>query len=142
MNDLFATLYEGFNPLNLFYIENFSSDMYDSGSYVTMGWALLIVTVVTVVLYYFLLSNYGKFYKRIWWFVYILIIGLINFIIAYNVSMNAMDDLFITSEDGNPYGFSEYFQLGMVNVLYGVILSFILSIIVKFKSIQATRTPF
>lgn len=142
MNDLFATLYEGFNPLNLFYIENFSGDMYDSGSYVTMGWALLLVTVIMVVLYYFLLSNYGKFYKRIWWFVYILIIGLINFIIAYNVSMNAMDDLFITSEDGNPYGFSEYFQLGMVNVLYGVILSFILSIIVKFKSIQATRTPF
>lgn len=142
MNDLFATLYEGFNPLNLFYIENFSSDMYDSGSYSTMGWLLLIVTVVMVALYYFLLSNYGKFYKRIWWFVYILVIALINFIIAYNISMNAMEDLFLTNEDGNPYGFSEYFQLGMVNVLYGVILSIIFSIIMKFKSIQATRTPF
>ncbi|MDM1376349.1 hypothetical protein [Myroides marinus] len=142
MNDLFATLYEGFNPLNLFYIENFSSDMYDSGSYSTMGWLLLIVTVVMVALYYFLLSNYGKFYKRIWWFVYILVIALINFIIAYNISMNAMEDLFLTNEDGNPYGFSEYFQLGMVNVLYGVILSIVFSIIMKFKSIQATRTPF
>ncbi|MEC4114064.1 hypothetical protein VSO92_08090 [Myroides pelagicus] len=142
MNDFFASLYEGFNPLNLFYIDNFSNDMYESGSYVTMGWSLIIITVVMIVLYYFLISNYGKFYKKIWWLIYVLVVGVINFATAYNISFSAMEDLFMTSEDGNPYGFTEYFQLGMVNVLYGILLSFVLSMILKFKSIQATRTPF
>lgn len=142
MNDLFATLYEGFSPLNLFYIENFSGDIYETGAYVTMGWSMLIVSIVMIVLYYFVLSNYGTFYKRLYWFFYLMIIAIINFAIAYNVSLGAIEDLYLTSEEGSYYGFNEYFQMSIVNALYGFLICFIVSLIVKTFSVQATKTPF
>jgi len=53
MNDFFAALYEGFNPVNLFYIEYFSDDMYESGVYTTIGWLMIISTLALTALYYF-----------------------------------------------------------------------------------------
>lgn len=142
MNDLFATLYEGFSPLNLFYIENFSSDIYETGAYVTMGWLMIIISIVMTVLYYFLFSNYSVFYKKIYWFLYLVIIAIVNFAVAYNISLSAIEDLYISSEQGNYYGINDYFQLSIVNALYGFILCFIVSLLVKSFSVQATKTPF
>lgn len=142
MNDLFAALYEGFSPLNLFYIENFSSDIYETGAYVTMGWLMIIISIVMTVLYYFLFSNYSVFYKKIYWFLYLVIIAIVNFAVAYNISLSAIEDLYISSEQGNYYGINDYFQLSIVNALYGFILCFIVSLLVKSFSVQATKTPF
>lgn len=142
MNDLFAALYEGFSPLNLFYIENFSSDIYETGAYVTMGWLMIIISSVMTALYYFIFSNYSVFYKKIYWFIYLIIIAIVNFAIAYNISLSAIEDLYISSEQGNYYGINDYFQLSIVNALYGFILCFIISLIVKSFSVQATKTPF
>lgn len=142
MNDFFAALYEGFNPLNLFYIENFSEDLYETGSYVTMGWLMILISIVFTVIYYFFVSNYGKFYTRLSWFLYLIFVAVINFAVAYNIALGAIDDLYLTSEQGTPYGFNEFFQLSIVNALYGFIVCFIVSIIVKSFSVQATKTPF
>ncbi|WP_010250503.1 hypothetical protein [Myroides injenensis] len=142
MNDLFAALYEGFSPLNLFYIENFSSDIYETGAYVTMGWLMIIISIVMTVLYYFLFSNYSVFYKKIYWFLYLVLIAIVNFAVAYNISLSAIEDLYISSEQGNYYGINDYFQLSIVNALYGFILCFIVSLLVKSFSVQATKTPF
>lgn len=142
MNDFFASIYEGFNPLNIFYIEFFSDDMYESGVYSTIGWLMILSSILVVVLYYFFISNLGKLYKTAFWLVIIGVIALINYMIGFYFSMNAMNDFYTTSEEGNPYGFFEYSQFGLYNVLWAVLLSIIVSLIVKGKSIKASKTPF
>lgn len=135
MNDLFAYLYEGFPPLNLFYISNnnFSDNMYQSGSYVSIGLIMLISSLVSELLYYFFLSNYGSFYKKMYWFLWMVAVALINFAVAYSFSFSTI---------GPDATFTEYFTYSMVNVLWTMIFCFLFSIAFKFKSIKASRTPF
>ena len=129
-------LYEGFEPLNLFYIEGFSQDMFTTGTYVSIGLVMLLSSLVSELFYYFFLSSYGNFYKKIYWFLWILFIAIINFIVAYTLSFSAMTD------EGFTYTFSEYFTFSMVNVLWTMIFCFLFSIAFKFRSIRASRTPF
>lgn len=129
-------LYEGFEPLNLFYIEDFSQDMFTSGTYVSIGLVMLLSSLVSELFYYFFLSSYGSFYKKSYWFLWILFMAIINFIVAYTISFSAMTD------EGLTYTFSEYFTFSMVNVLWTMIFCFLFSIAFKFKSVKASRTPF
>lgn len=142
MNDFFASLYEGFSPVNLFYIEYFSDDLYQSGVYPTMGWSMIFITVLSILIYYFLLSNFGKLFTTISWVIYMLFIAVINFFLAYILVQNTLDDFYSTSEEGHTYIFSNFFQIGIVNAIYTVILGIILSLIVKSFSVQARKTPF
>jgi hypothetical protein len=136
MNDFFAALYEGFHPLNLFYIQDFSNEMYDSGAYVTIGVIMIFSSLILMTLYYYLLSSYGNLYKRLFWFIWLLIIAIINFAVAYYYSIVELENLQLN------YGFTEHFNFSIVNVLWTVIFSFLFSLILKFKSIQGSRTPF
>jgi len=138
MNNFFAMLYEGFHPMDLFYIStnDFSQNMFLSGAYVSIGLIMLISSLLSELIYYYFLSNYGSFYKKIYWFLWIAFIGLINFSIAYTFSLSAM------IADRNIYTFMEYFSFSMVNVLWTVVFCFLFSIVFKFKSVRASRTPF
>lgn len=142
MNDLFAALYEGFYPWELFYIYGLSQDMYDSGAYVVVGWFWLLSCVVLMLAYYYALSNYGNWYKLGYWFVWILVACLINFAAAYSISVGEMEIFYQHTDDGSPYGFSEHFSFSMVNVLWTFLLCIVLSILFKLKSVKASRTPF
>jgi len=130
MNDFFAMLYE-----NVCYIDTyqFSQSMYDSGAYVSIGLVMLLSSFFLELFYYFFLSSYGSFYKRIYWFLWILLIMIINFFVAYSFSLSAIDP---------EATFLEYFTFSMVNVLWTMIFCFVFSIAFKFKSIKASRTPF
>ena len=142
MNNLFAPIYEGFYPWDIFRIDGFSDDMYDSGTYAVIGWFLILSSAFSVLLFYYFLSNYGSWYKRIYWFSWILIICVVNFIAAYYISVGEMDEFYSKSENGSPWGFSEHFSFSMVNVLWAALLGFVLSILLKKWSIKASRTPF
>ncbi len=138
MASFFETIYEGFPPLRLFYINEFSNAMYNADAYTSIGLIMLLSSLIMVVLYYYLLSNYGNLYKRSYWFLWIITIAIVNFTVAYMSSMSALQK----SEPGNDYTFSQYFTFSMVNVLWAVIFSFAFSLIFKIKSISASRTPF
>ena len=138
MASFFEMIYEGFPPLNLFYINEFSNAMFTADAYTSIGLIMLFSSLIMEVLYYYLLSNYGNLHKRSYWFLWILTIAVINFIVAYMSSMSALEK----SEPGNTYTFSQYFTFSMVNVLWAVIFSFVFSLIFKIKSISASRTPF
>jgi len=135
MNNFFAMLYEGFPPLDLFYISinNFSDNMFTSGTYVPVGLIMIISSLLSELFYYFFLSSYGNFYKRIYWFSWMVLIAVINFIVAYSFSLSTI---------GLEATFLEYFTFSMVNVLWTMIFCFVFSIAFKFKSIKASRTPF
>lgn len=141
MNNFFATLYDGFHPLDLFYIENFSDDMYESGIFSIIGVIMLSTSLVLMVSYYYFISNYNGFFKKRFWFIWILVIGIVNFISAYYYSVIAMEDFYSTSSDGSPYT-TEHISFSMVNLLWAAIFSFLFSMILKFKSVRASKTPF
>lgn len=136
MNEFFAMLYEGFHPLDLFYIPDFSNDMFHSGAYVTIGCAMLISTFVLEAVYYYFISSFGNLYRRIYWFIWLTAIAIVNFAMAFYYSRMAMEDLDLD------YGFTEYFNFSMVNVLWAVVFSFVFSLLLKIKSIKGSRTPF
>lgn len=141
MNDFFAALYEGFHPLNLFYIEGFSDDMYESGIYPTIGLIMLCSSLVLMAIYYYFISNYNGFYKKRFWFIWILVIGVINFIASYYYSEIAMVNFYSTSTDGSPYT-TVHINFSMVNLFWAVIFSFLFSLVLKIKSVCASKTPF
>ena len=138
MASFFEMIYEGFPPLNLFYINEFSNAMYEADAYTSIGLIMLFSSLVMEILYYYMLSNYGNLHKRSYWFLWLITIAVVNFIVAYMSSMSALDK----SEPDNTYTFSQYFTFSMVNVLWAVIFSFVFSLIFKIKSISASRTPF
>lgn len=131
-------LYEGFPPLNLFYINEFSSAMYNAGAYTSIGIMMLLSALVMEALYYYVLSNYGKIHRRSFWFLWLFIIAVLNFILAYISSMSSLTK----ADPLTQYTFSQYFTFSMVNVLWAVVFSFIFSVIFKFWSVSASRTPF
>jgi len=133
MNNFFATLYE-----SLFFIDtnNFSENMFLSGAYVSIGLIMVISSLISELLYYYFISNYKMFYKRTYWFLWIAFTSLINFIVAYSISFSAM------AANGDIYTFIEYFSFSMVNILWTMAFCFLFSIVFKFKSIRASRTPF
>ncbi|RZJ70289.1 hypothetical protein [Flavobacterium sp.] len=133
MNDFFAMLYEGFSPMNLFYIQGFSEEMYAAEAYVPIGIIMIITSLVAELAYYYFLSNYGNFYRKKPWFFWILIIAVINFFVAYFFSFSALEPN-VTLLD--------CFTFSMVNVFWTMIFCFLFSIALKFKSVKASRTPF
>lgn len=141
MNNFFAALYEGFHPLNLFYIEGFSDDMYESGIYPTIGSIMLCSSLLLMAVYYYFISNYNGFSKKRFWGVWLLVIGVINFIAAYSYSLVEMENFYSTSPQGSPYT-TAHINFSMVNFLWAILFSFLFSLVLKFKSVRATKTPF
>lgn len=142
MNDFFATLYEGTFLGDLFYLDGFSNDMFQANAYMSIGLIMLISSLLLEIVYYYFISNYGNIYKKRYWLIWILIIGVLNFASAYYHSIVTIEDFYSTSTEGSPYSFTEHFTFSMVNVLWAVIFSFLFSIILKIKSVKASKTPF
>jgi hypothetical protein len=142
MNDFFAILYEGTFLGDLFYLDGFSNDMFQANAYISIGLIMIISSAILELIYYYFISNYGGFYKKRFWSIWILIIGIINFAVAYYQSTIAMEDFYYISTEGSPYSFTEYFTFSLVNVLWAIIFSFLFSIVLKIKSVTASKTPF
>lgn len=138
MASFFEMIYEGFPPLSLFYINEFSNDMFTADAYTSIGLIMVFSSLAMVALYYFVLSNYGNLFRRSFWFLWLFIIAWTNFIAAYLSAKSALDN----AVPANNYTFSQYFTFSMVNVLWALVFSFIFSLIFKFKSVSASRTPF
>jgi len=131
INDFFSLLYE-----KLFYSQGFSNDMYESGAYVTIGLIMVCSSIVLEVIYYYLLSSYASFYKRIFWLVWLLFIAIVNFSVAFHYSTVAIENA------GVEYPFSDHVGFSLINSLWAGIFSFVFSILLKTKSIKGSRTPF
>lgn len=138
--DVFTNLYEGGFLSNIFHFGQFSDDMFDANAYMLIGLIMIITSFIFEVIYYFLLSNYGRFYKTIFWLVWTLLIGLINFFVAYYYSSEAIYNFYLPADPPNYT--TEYFSFSMVNVLWSIVLSVIFSLFLKIKSTKASRTPF
>ncbi len=139
MNSFFAPMYEGFGLdfLERFlYINYFSDSMNNDGGYTIVGFFMIFSSLIMMGIYYYLIASYGKYFKIIYWFIWLLIIALINFLVANHYSQE------IIINNSLDYIFSEYFIFLLTNVFWSIIFSFGFSLLLKIKSIKGSRTPF
>lgn len=132
MNDVFAPLYEGWG---LFYLDTFSDDMYNNRLYLPVGWTLLLSTAALMAVYYHVI-NHPRFNRWYHWLLFVGIVAIINFAVAYFVSYNEMKLLY----EEDPYS-TQYYTFGLVNFLYAFVFSTIFSYILRWWSINCATTP-
>lgn len=135
---VFAPIYELFG---LAYRGPFSDDLYTNNIYGPIGTTMIITTAVLITAYYYLISNYGSFYKNKFYFLWTLLIALLNFATAFYLADNLLYQVYSPDEYPGEY-LSDIYILSLINFMWSIILSFLLSIVIKFKSIKASRTPF
>ena len=133
--NIFATLYD-----NLMLNPDFAQDLFDLNTYYTVGLLMLVSSFVWMLLYYYLVSNYGNFYKLTKWIFWILILAIINFCVGYYISELAMFNLF--NPEDYPYTVTDFFNFSIVNVLWTILFCLVFSLILKIKSTTASKTPF
>lgn len=137
MNELFAPFYEGWG---LFYLDQFSDDLFNFNLYMPIGLTLIISTVALLVVYYYIIDH-PKFAKWIHWFLWILLICGINFCVAYYVTYNELDVVYAQKEQAMPYSV-EFFSFSVVNAFWTFLFGLLTSALIKWKSINCKRTPF
>jgi hypothetical protein len=135
MNDLFASWYE-----LLTYFNSFSDDMYNEKLYISIGLWMVLIPVVILALYYYALNSV-KFNKWGYWLLLVVILCVVNFIIAYSISYNALDNLYVQQNNILPYS-AEFVGFSLINVLWTFVVSFVWSMIIKWRSKNCRRTPF
>ena len=135
MNDFFAFLYECFG-----YIQGFSDELYNSGVYISIGFLMLAISVVGMLIYYYLI-NHPKFNRWWHWLFVVVLLAVINFCIAW-----AMSDGVIWSNHNQTipdnYSVSYFVTFSIINALWSVIFSFAFSMLFKWKSTNCKYSPF
>lgn len=137
MNEAFASLYEGWG---IFWLGNFSNDLYNNNIYMPVGLILLGSTLVWMAIYYYLIDH-PSFAKWYHWLIWLLLLCTANFIVANSMSFTRLDALYAAQGKELPY-YMEFSTFGFVNALWAFILGFVVSLMIKGKSVMCKRTPF
>jgi cell shape-determining protein MreD len=132
--DFFPLLYD-----NIISNPDFANALYDSGVYNTVGMTMLISSLIFMILYYYVVSNYSNFKKFYFWGIWILVLAIINFSVAYYFSELQMQKQF---NDDPPFSIADYINFSFLNFIWTIVIGFILSIPLKTKSTRASKTPF
>ena len=137
MNNFFAELEEVFGYI---YLNAFSDELYDNNIYTNLGIVLTITSLLWMFVYYYII-NHPRYSNLISWIIWILIGGLVNFILTYSISYNLLSELYYNSEKKMEYT-NEFSILSSINFGWSLIFTFIFSILIKSKSSNASQTPF
>ena len=132
MNDLLAPLYEGWG---LFYLDNFSDDLYNNRLYIPIGLTLLLSSAALMGVFYYVI-NHPRFNRWYHWLFYVFLIGALNFGVAYYISYTTLSQLY----EQDPYQ-SQYYTFALVNFLYTLVFSFLFSYLLRWWSVNAATTP-
>lgn len=135
MNDFFANWYE-----SLAYFDNFSDDLYNQNLYITIGLCMVLIPVIFMSIYYFVVNSV-KLNKWYHWLILAVILGVINFCIAYFCSFNDLSFIYEQQNKELPYS-SEFVGFSLINVLWSLVVTFVYSMIIKWSSKNCRRTPF
>ncbi len=132
MNDLFAAVYE--NDFIGFFSSGFSEEIYNLFLYQKYGLTLIISVLLGVLLYYKLMDK-PRFAKLLYWLIVLLVTVVFNFVFLFTDARSTLEVAGFNFDQ-------EYLSLAVVNALYAVILFCLLSVIVKFFSINTSKIPF
>lgn len=104
------------------------------------GTATLSIVLIAMLLYYYVISNYGSLCKTLYWIAWLFLISLMNFAVCHYIVTQALLDAY-SAEIPAYYDF-DIFLISIVNALWTIIIGYALSTIFKIKSSNATRVPF
>lgn len=147
MKDIFASLYE---LLKSFYGSDLADHLYgyqDGGIfngaslYPIVGLTLFVGTVVLVILYYYAL-NKSRFSRWYHWFTALLLNALLQWFIAFYLPYQDKRDGLIAQEIDAQITADHCIGFGLVNMIYSIVLFFLLSIFLKRWSSNCSTTPF
>ena len=132
MNEFFANIYE------LWYLDDFSTDMYNYNIYLSIGLTLIISCPLLILIYYKVIDH-PHFSRLKHWLLYVLIIVLFNFGFAWFWASSEIDIIY----DGQQtFTFESYLSFSLLNGIYAFVLSFLISIPMKKISNNCSTTPF
>lgn len=143
MNDFFAMIYEAGD---LFYMNEFSNDLYNYSLYIPVGLTLIISSIIGLVLYYYVIDN-PRFAKWWHWLFWVLIFCVINFAVGYYLTYTELDIKYAEMEMQLPYS-SEFLTFSLENALYTFFFCFGASFLIKGigslvgLSVMTRKTPF
>ena len=139
MKDLIANLYEFWGGA---YLGPFSDDMYSIDQYFPIAIYSIITAIVITIIYYYVLDRPATAKKR-FWLLALLLGGIISFVIAFVTSNNGLTEMFIQVGVPVPAGYTtDILQFSLINVFWTIILIFLLSMAIKWKSKNSSYIPF
>lgn len=139
MNDFFAQLYELFGSC---YFGGFSDDLYNAGIYTSTGIVALVISFFGMLLLYYVYFNWLRTTNsKIAWFIWLIIIALINGIVAYFLSDSVLYGIYAQQNQNLPYGFGSFVGFATINFIWSLVFSFSISMLIKFKSPHGKATP-
>lgn len=137
MNDIFAPLFEGWG---LFWLGDFSNDLYNNQLYVPLGLLLIVGAFAWMALYYYVIDH-PSFARWYHWLIWLLLFCVLNFIVANHLTFSRLDALYAARGKELPY-YVEFSTFGFVAALWAFLWGFIVSLLIKTKSVMCRRTPF
>jgi hypothetical protein len=136
MNDFFAGIYEAGGA---FFLGNFSIDLFTNQLYIPVGISLLLSVFLLLMAFYYVIDH-PRFNKWTHWLLYVGIICLLNFGFAFYFTYNELELIYSQQNIELPY-WADFWIFSMINSLYALILSAILSVLIRWWSINCSTCP-
>jgi hypothetical protein len=130
MNDLFGKMFE-----LLFKGGNMNADLADNNVYGTVGIIMLILAILVPCIFYFMMDK-ARYAGFKFWFLWLVILFVLTFGITFFLARRSLTAL------GAEYAITQYLYFSAIVAIYGLVLYFILSIILKRFTTSLSRSPF
>lgn len=121
-------LYEFFGLLRF---GAFSDDLYDNGVYTSTGIATLIVVFLGVFFFYWFKSQKPLTFRRIAWFITVLLICFISFGIAYGLSNSTLYGVYAEQNQDLPYDFGNFAGFALINFVWSFVFCLFFSVAIQ-----------
>jgi len=129
MNSLFAKMFE------LLYASQMTADLYDFNLYGFCGIVMLVVSILFCVGFYFIFDK-ARYVGFLPWFLAFLTTIITIMLISIFYSRSTL------GKEGLDYPFTEYLYFSAIVALYGAVIFFLLSLLVKRFRTNLAHSPF
>ncbi len=130
-NAFFANLFElwglVFHPI--------SNDLYSFGIFTTVGFVMLALALLTVIAYYYIINSV-RFCRFRHWLMMFLGSSIVTTIFSWIYAFNTFN------YNGVTYAFGDYMTFILVVLVWSMFFFFLFSMILKWGSRNAKRSPF
>lgn len=152
MGEFFGSIYCWFEEFFGIELANYlwgeSSLLSQTNSFIGIGWSMFGISFAMVLIYYYVI-NYPQLNHWWGWIIFLVINGIINFIVGWQwVLKDYYDGKMITIDPATNLqmplniGESEIIYFGVSNMFISVIVFIVFSFILKWWSTNCSRAPF
>ena len=139
MKDLIANFYELWGGA---FLGNFSNQMFNNDFYFPVALYSIIVALAITIIYFYILDRPRTANMKVWMLA-LLIGAIINAVVAFVSANNDLVEIFASIGKEVPNSFSyDMLMFAFINAIWTLVLMFVLSIILKWKSPNSSYIPF